>query len=212
MKKLFGSAFALLAIVAFAAPSAVAQNLLTDPSFEDPTKFTADGPPFVGFWESFQGGGASSALSSVDPLTGAGHVALNINNANNTFAGFFQDVAVTGGNLVDFSLYHKTTSLPYNLVSELRIEWRDATTEVGRTPNLTTSPTDSYSLLSLSAPAPGNATFARVVYAIQSFTNTGADLGTVFIDDASVTVVPEPATVALLGMSVIGLAGVRRRR
>jgi hypothetical protein len=32
-----------------------------------------------------------------------------------------------------------------------------------------------------------------------------------FIDDFSLTVVPEPATLSLLGLAFIGLAGIRRR-
>jgi MYXO-CTERM domain-containing protein len=52
-----------------------------------------------------------------------------------------------------------------------------------------------------------------VVYAIQSFGNAGLpDLGTVFVDDASLTVVPEPATLALAAVSGLGLLAVHRRR
>ena len=212
MKKMFDFVLLAVAILALAVPSAMAQNLLVDPSFEDPTKVTTDGPPFIGFWEAFNGASASSLHATVDPLSGTGHMSLST-TGNNTFAGMFQDVAVTAGNPATFSVWHKTTSLPYTIGTEMRIEWRNSVsnTEISRTPNLTTSPTDSYSLLSIDLPVPAGVDIARVVYAIQTFGNgADSDIGTVYVDDASVTI-PEPATMALIGMSLVGLAGLRRR-
>jgi len=207
MKKLFGS---VLAILALAVPSAMAQNLLVDGSFEDPTKVTTDGAPFIGFWEAFQGGTATSAHGTVDPLSGGGHMSLNT-LANNEFAGMFQDVVVAAGNPVTFSVWHKTTDTAFS-GTEMRIEWRNSVsnTEISRTPNLATAPTLDYTLLSLDTVVPAGVDTARVVYAIQSF-GAGSDVGTVYVDDASVTTIPEPATMALVGMSLVGLAGRRRR-
>jgi hypothetical protein len=195
-----------------AASQASAANLFVNPGFEDPV--TSDGAPFVGFWEAFQGGGATSVRDTVMPRNGAGHLALNINNENNTFAGAFQDVVVTPGQLATLSFWHKTTSLPYNLVTEARIEWRNSVsnTEITRTPNVTLSPTDAYSLISVVDTVPAGADTARAVYAIQSFTNGAlADLGTVYVDDASFEVVPEPATFALVSLGTIGCLVFGRR-
>lgn len=213
MKRLLSATLAALAVTALATPAALAQNLLVNPGFEDPV--TSDGPPFVGFWEVFAGGGASSSRDTVDPRNGAGHLAVSI-TADNTFAGAFQDVeGLSPGQLMDFSLWYKSTSLPFNVISEMRIEWRKVgqAVEVGRTPNLTTPPTDMYSPLSLVAAVPAGADTARLVYAIQSFTNGSLpDLGTVYVDDASFTVVPEPATLALAVLSSLGLITLQRRR
>jgi hypothetical protein len=210
---MLGILIALCATLATSNPT-VAQNLLANPGFEDP--ITSDGAPFVGFWEGFQGGGAVSARDTTMPRNGAGHLSLIIDNANNTFAGAFQDVeGLAPGQLMDFSAWHKTTSVPYNLVSEMRIEWRKVgqAAEVSRTPNLLPVPTLDYSKVSLVAPVPAGADTARVVYAIQSFTNgTLPDVGTVFVDDVSLTVVPEPATIGLWGLALTSLAVARRRR
>ena len=52
---------------------------------------------------------------------------------------------------------------------------------------------------------------ARAVYAIQTFSDTGTlNTGDVFVDDVSLTAVPEPSTLAVLSLG--GLAALRRRR
>ena len=56
---------AMIGGVAIFADQGSAQNLLVNPGFEDP--ITSDGPPFVGFWEAFNGGGGASAVGR--PLT-----------------------------------------------------------------------------------------------------------------------------------------------
>jgi hypothetical protein len=56
------------------------------------------------------------------------------------------------------------------------------------------------------------ATVARVVYAIQTFSGGPTNNGMVFIDDFSVTAVPEPSAIAGVSLGLLGLAGSRRRR
>ena len=205
---------AISAIAAFLLTTTqAAANLLVNPGFEDP--ITSDGPPFVGFWEAFQGGNASAIRDTTMPRNGGGHLALNI-AGDQAFAGAFQDVeGLAPGQLMNFSVWHKTPSLPYTLISELRIEWRKTgqEAEVGRTPNLLTPPTLEYTPISVIAPVPAGADTARVVYAIQSFGNTGLpDSGTVFIDDASLTVIPEPGSLILVVLGAVAAGCVRGRR
>jgi hypothetical protein len=47
------------------------------------------GPPFVGSWEGFNGGGATAANTTTLPRTGAQALTLSITSTLNTFAGAF---------------------------------------------------------------------------------------------------------------------------
>jgi hypothetical protein len=213
MRSLTFHLFAALAVVAFSARGASAQNLLANPGFEDPV--TSDGAPFVGSWEAFNGGaGASSVNSSVMPRSGAMHLDLSIINSNNNFAGAFQDVpGLAPGTNVVFSGWHKTTTNPLDLGTEIRIEWRNATAEVSRTPNLVLVPVlGQYTQFNLPSVVPAGADTARVVYAVQTFGAEPTNTGTVFVDDTSFVKIPEPSTVALAGLGGFGLTARRRRR
>jgi hypothetical protein len=205
-------------LMMLASSHAIAQNLLANPSFEDPV--TTDGYPFVGSWEAFNGGaGTSAANSSTTPRSGAMDLRLAIANTDNTFAGAFQDVpGLTAGQQVTFSGFHMSPSTPLDLTSEIRIEWRsntasDATSiEISRTPNSNpVAGAGVYTPFSLIGNVPAGATVARVVYAIQTFSGGPTNNGIVFLDDLSVSQVPEPATAGLFGAGLLGFAVLRRR-
>jgi hypothetical protein len=205
MKKLVLTAVALFSITAspFAAD-------FVNPSFEDPINF--DGPLIPGTWRGFNGGGALAANSLLNPRTGLQSLGLTITGTPSTFAGAFQDVVVASGTEYIFSGWHLSPSDPLSLGVEVRIEWRNSTSEVGRTPNLTPIPTGSYSPFSLTAMAPAGADIARCVYAIQSFSTAPLGNGAVYVDDVSFAVVPEPSTMVLAGLGAASLLGMRRRQ
>lgn len=206
MKKLALTALALFSLTA----SPFAANLFVNPSFEDPITF--DGAPFVGSWEGFNGGGAAAGNSLLNPRTGLQNLELSITTTPNTFAGAFQDVAVVAGTEYTFSGYHFSLSDPLSLGVEIRIEWRNSTSEVGRTPNFTPILSGSYSPFNLTAFAPAGADIARAVYAIQSFSTAPLGNGTVYVDDVSFAVVPEPSSMVLAGLGAASLLGLRRRQ
>ncbi|MCB1864720.1 MAG: hypothetical protein KDG50_04780 [Chromatiales bacterium] len=193
-------------------------NVIINPGFEDPITF--DGAPFVGFWEGFSAGGASSVANSMAmPRSGSQSAEFIIDEAPNLFAGVLQDVAITAGNLYDYSGWHKLIGDAGGI--EIRIEWRNSgsNTEISRTSNFTpvlTSGAD-YEMFSLTGLlAPAGADTARVVYAIQSF--GGAISQDVFLDDVSFmgqgaeAAAPIAATLALMGGGLLGLLGFARRR
>lgn len=206
--------FALVAGLAAATTANAGVNLLANGSFEDDITF--DGPPFIGLWEGFSSGAPGTATSqqTLMPRSGNRHVELSILGDDNSFAGVFQDVNVTAGDMYTFSGWHMAVTPALNIGIEFRIEWRDSVngTEVGRTPNETLAPTPGggYEEFSLTAMALAGADTARVVYAIQTFggDGDGSNTGTVYLDDFSF--VPAPGTAALMALG--GLAAARRRR
>lgn len=200
--------FAAISLLIWALPSQSGAQLLVNGGFEQP--ITTDGAPFVGFWEGFHGDGtATAANSSILPRNGAQHLQLSITATNNSFAGVYQDVAVFAGLPYVFSGFHMTPSNPFDVGGEIRIEWRNATAEIGRTPNLVPTITGTYAPFSLPATAPAGAQFARIVYAIQSFGAEPSNTGIVYVDDLNF--VPEPSSLTLLaGLALV--AGRRRRR
>jgi hypothetical protein len=206
-------ASAALALTCLVASRASAVNQFANPGFEAP--ITQDGPPFVGSWEGFNAGpGSSAANSTTTPRSGAQDLALNITNTDNSFAGAFQDVAgLTAGSPVTFGGYLMSPSNPLDLGVEMRIEWRNSVsnTEISRTPNLTPVPGSSYTLFEVNSVVPVGADTARAVFAIQTFGPQPTNNGTVFVDDASFEVVPEPATAGVLAFGALALTRLRRR-
>jgi len=188
-------------------------NLLVNPGFEAPITF--DGPPFVGSWEGFSGGGASAFNSTTLPHSGTNSLGLNIASTPNTFAGAFQDVVgLNTGDLLNLSGWHVTTSDPLSLGVEIRIEWRNSVSnsEISRTPNQTPIPTATYTQFGYNFSVPAGADTARVVYAIQSFSTSPLGNGTVYVDDMSLTLVPEPGSITLLALGGLALVAMRRRQ
>ena len=199
--------WAAIAMVGALAASnqAMAANQLVNPGFEDPV--TSDGAPFIGFWEAFNGGGtATSANSTITPRSGAQDLRLEINNSNNNFAGAFQDAVVVPGNPALWSVWHMSPSSPFDVGVEMRIEWRNSVsnTEISRTLNSVTVPTNQYTQFSVASTVPAGVDTARLVYAIQSFGPELTNTGIVFVDDAFYDAVPEPASATLLALGAIG--------
>ena len=209
MTKLFGMTAAAALGLAMVCSAPASANLLTDPGFEGALTF--DGPPFVGSWEGFNNGLPNTTSNgTTTPLSGAQHLELSLVGTNG-FAGAFQDIpGLSAGQQVTWSGWTLEAVGSVAGGSEIRIEWRDSVNnvEISRTPNTVGSFVQGqYTPWSVVDVVPAGADTARVVYAIQSF---GAGVNQLhYVDDTSVTVIPEPASLALLGLG--GLAMLRRR-
>lgn len=203
-------AIAMVAMLVATAQKSVA-NPLADPGFESPLVDDGNG---VGKWNPFSDSGASiSEMATTMPRTDLGHANLDLSAANG-FAGFFQDVVnVVPGSPIDWSVWAKDNSGTNGQGIEMRIEYIGGGTEVSRTGNLVPASLGSqYEQITLSDTVPAGVDTARVVFAIQSF--GVAPPQSVFVDDASVAVqqIPEPASIALLGLAGLAITSLRRRK
>lgn len=207
----------LAAVAMLAIATAATQNsyaALMNAGFE--TGPLVDDGSGIGKWQPFSGDGFTLATSAQDttmPLTGTGHLALGIDNLANSFAGLFQDVSIAAGTPFTYSGYHKDNLGTNGAGIEIRVEYRDSVgdTEISRTDNLTpASLGGDYEPFAIDDVIPAGADTARVVYAIQSF--GGAVDQSIFVDDTSVTIVPEPASIALIGLAGVAIASMRRRK
>lgn len=207
MKKMFATMTAAALGLALVAATPASANLLVNPGFET-APFVDDGSG-VGKWLPFGGSGiglpTQSAIDSAMPLSGNNNAHLILDDIANNFAGLFQEIAVSAGDVVTASIWHKSLSGATD-GSEFRIEWVDSGGgEISRD-QITPVPTTAYTQISLTdVVAPAGAVAAKMVYAIQSF--GGGASQDIVLDDASY--VPEPASMALLGLGA--LAMLRRR-
>jgi hypothetical protein len=204
--------------------SAQAQNLLVNGSFESPTGFTGNPITLATVnqgWATFNG--ASSAGTSIvaaqDGTTSFLETALVGNNWNP--AGAYQIVSITPGQTYNLSLWAMTDTAndAYAATSGLlyQMTWADSTltslgTPINPDPALP-GPINTWVHYTGTATAPATAAYAEVYLMFQDNGSTAAteDL---YYDNVSLTAqVPEPATIALLGMGLaFPLYLIRRRK
>lgn len=214
------STVSILAVAALAS-AASAQNLLNNASFESDLGFDFSN---VTNWNGFFGGSAGTFLEAFNwtgaaPNSGAKalvttiRVGTSTNNGFDGFTGHVQTVfGITGGAQYQLSVFARANP-SINNGAEYRVEWFDAGNGFISTSNqaIQGSLTSSYQQFSYSEFAPSNAAIAKVVFAVQSFTNNGSPADTsVAWDDASLTLIPAPSATAALALS--GLLAARRRR
>jgi hypothetical protein len=207
MRKILLAALALFMLFA---PKATAQNLVDNPSFEQPT---VDMGSANDVWFRF-GSGANgvSAESTAMPRTGSRHILMELSAANQ-FAGVFQNLNMTinPGDIINFTGWSKNASgAPFNATQEIKLEWQGTPNPPQNRVDVLTLGSD-YEMFSHTGVAPAGTTGLVVTYAISSF-GAGQSSALVYLDDITVTRVPEPATVGLVGLGSLGLVAFARRR
>jgi hypothetical protein len=197
-------ALSATAAVAMATSNAAAQNALSNPGFEDPT---VDMGSAEGNWFRFASATGASTESTAMPRSGSRHIDLSIVGANQ-FAGVYQLLPNVGaGQTVTFTGWHKSVENPFNATIELKLEWQG--NPQNRVDLLTLG--SDYEQFTHTGVAPAGTTGLTVTYAISSF-GAGQGDATVYIDDFSATIIPEPAAFGMLGAAALGLVALRRRR
>lgn len=193
----------LFVVLGLAAGSVAQANELGNPGFE-----ATDGPNDSSIWSEFAGNGISQNIT-VMPRSGAAHQELFVDGANG-FAGVFQALTtpIGPGAIVTFTGYHKSLIQPFGATRELKIEWTGS-------PQLrvdSLGPIGSgYEQFLLQGIAPPGTTGATITYAVSTF-GAGQNTAHMYLDNFEVTVIPEPTSIALVGLAAIGLLVIHRRK
>jgi len=182
-----------------------AQNLVENPSFEDPTVTMGSANDV---WFRF-GSGANGFCneSTVMPRTGSRHIEMQLVGPNQ-FAGVFQNLNMTinPDDIINFTGWVRNASgSPFNATLEIKLEWQGAAQN--RLDVLSMG--SDYEMFSHTGVAPAGTTGLVVTVAISSF-GAGQGDAAVHLDDVTVTLVPEPATVSALAIGALAL--MRRRK
>ena len=205
------SYFVLVACAAaLSSARAPAQNLVDNPSFEAPTVSSGSANDVWFRFGSGENGTASE--STVSPRTGSRHIALQLAGPNQ-FAGVFQNLNQTihPGDVVQFSGFARNASgAAFNATQEIKLEWQGSPNPPqNRLDDLTLG--SAYEQFTHTGVAPAGTTGLVVTYALSSFGPGQSGDSLVYLDDITVTIVPEPATVGVLGLGA-ALFGLARRR
>ncbi|MDD2236104.1 MAG: PEP-CTERM sorting domain-containing protein [Kiritimatiellae bacterium] len=135
--------------------------------------------------------------------------------------GFYQDFAVTAGESVNGSLYCYTASgdkygwdVGNATYAAFKLEWFNSSEDnlggaIYSTHFTPDNAADTWTELTVNnAVAPAGTAHGRMVFSIEG---AGPGAGSVLFDSASVTAVPEPGTLALMGLSMLGLLVFRKK-
>ena len=202
----------LISIVALATGIASAQNLLLNGNFNSPNSITT--PDDWTLW-SYGGGWANHQNNTSGPLDGVdGSYYMADGGGSGAGGGEYQTVAGTAGLTYQLTVDSGAQAwwLPYG---EMRIFFLDASsTQLAESFQSTVDPAaygqnydiaHPWSSYSLTAVAPINTAFVKVEFAEPNGT------GTVWFDNAVLTTVPEPSSLAMMAAGSLGLLGWRRR-
>jgi PEP-CTERM motif len=210
-----GSATCLAAVLVLTASTAPAQNLLVDPSFESGA-FAQPNPIPVpggvgGGWGAF---GAS--ITTAAAHTGTHSAQINDNGWNPQ--GFYQLLAASAGQTYNLDAWYMSPNpsvSAYATPALVQISYFDATgtgipggafgnwQPLGAANTWVDSPT-------VTALAPAGTAYVGAY--VMMMDNNGANGLQFYVDDANLTLVPEPSSLALLGLGLVSALIWRRRQ
>ena len=201
----------------------IVSNLVNNAGFEDPLGFDFSDPSN---WNGFFGGPAGTFLEAFNdtgatPRTGNAALELTLDgdaafptNGTNAFVGHVQTVTgIGGGEDFKFSAFARNNESDLTGLTEFRIEFRQGGTELARTQiELQSSLTDTFQEFTISGTTPTGTDNVNLVLALTSFNQDVLHSNSVVFDDVSFGIaVPEPSSLMVCTLGLIGLVSRRRR-
>lgn len=199
----------------FALAGIASANLITNGDFE-----IAGTNGYAAGWEGWAWGDSPFNEHTVKGLTDGGNDTQLLNMGNGWYmggAGAFQTVAATAGLEYQLSVDSGAAAW-WQPTGLMEMFWLDATNGVigsvarltvdgeAGVPNDTLQPMQTYVL---SGYAPGGTESVKIEFSSRMPEGVG---GAITFDNASLTVIPEPATIGLLGIAGAVMVGLRRMR
>lgn len=191
---------------------------MTNGGFESAIEY---GDPAAPNWFAFFGGGSTGTLSTSQdefagtpaPFEGDHHLIIGNSNAEAGFSGVFQRVAAAENTEYTFDFQARSEAATFGIGAEYRLEYFDASLNLlGATGNVQfgTDLNDSYQAFSITDTSLAGTAFVQTVIAVTSPDSAG-NASSLFVDGASLTAIPEPGSLGLLGLFGLGLVARRRR-